>query len=710
MGKLLKIFASVIAAIILIIVIAAVALPLFLSPNDFKPQIETAVKDKTGRELNITGNLELSVFPWLGINTGKMILSNSPDFQEKAFAEIEESSIKVKLIPLLSKKIEVDRIVLDGLSLYLSKNKQGVTNWDDLKPAPEKTEAASPSPAGKGSPVASESPKDLAIAGITLKNASIDWNDQQAGKHILIKALNLDTDHLVFAKPVDVKLAFTLDHPEAKLTEFVKLATVVNINDKFDRFTFSNIDLSAQTESESLPGGVLNTQLNAEAAVNLKSQHLKISGLKIRSGDLNISAEISGTSVIDNPVFEGPISITPFNLAQLLNQWNISLPNMRDANALSRVSADFSLQASPTSADLENLVIKLDDSTVKGSTRVDNFSHPAITFNLAIDSLDLDRYLAPPQPEPSPKTIASPAAAVAAGASLFPVATLRDLNVNGLLSIDKVKVNNLSMQGFNVKLTAKNGVINTQQSVKNFYQGSYNGSLGLNVSNSQPVLALNEKLTNVQIEPLYKDFKGENSKLTGSVNASARLQGRGNSTQALKSSLNGQLNFAFTNGVVKGFNLQQIIDNAKSIIKGSPLVTDNPKDQTVFSEIKGSANVTNGLIVNKDLVANSSKLRVTGEGQADLKTEQLNYQVKARLIEAKATATEPEKLSRMPVIINVAGTFDKPAYTLDVANMLLEKNKEKIEQKKEELLEKLDKKLEKQLGPGGASDLLKRFF
>ncbi|MGR9043743.1 MAG: AsmA family protein [Gammaproteobacteria bacterium] len=709
MGKILKIFFTFIAAVFIILGLVAVALPYFFSPNDFKPQIAAAVKDKTGRDLDITGDLELSVFPWLGVNTGKIILSNPPGFEQHAFAEIDKSAVKVKLIPLLSKKIEVDRIALDGLSLYLVKNKQGVTNWDDLMPAPKDRPTGAETEKTPSKVPAEQ--QTLDIAGIELKNASINWIDQRSGDRILVKALNLDTDKLAFAKPVAIKLRFTLEKPETQLTESIELTTKLNIAADLAHFGLKDFDLASHTEAKAVPEGGIDTRIQAQATLDMTSQQLDVSALKLSSGDLNISGHITGTSIKDSPVFTGPVTIAQFNPAKVLKQWNIPLPVMRDPEALSRLSAEFNVEATPTSADVDNLMLQLDHSTIKGNTRIENFSHPAITFNLAVDTLDLDRYLAPePEQDPATKAIASPAAAVAAGASLFPVATLKKLNANGLLAIDKIKINNLSMQGINLKLTASNGVINTEQAVKTFYQGSYNGNLMLNVNRPHPVLTLNEQLRNVQVEPLYKDFKGKNSRLTGSVDASVRLQGAGNDAKSLKSTLNGQLSFAFNNGVVKGINLQQIIDDAKSIIKGTPLATDNPKDQTVFSEIKGTADVIDGRIVNKDLAAHSSKLRVTGEGNADLTSEQLDYKLTARMIKSKATDTEPERLSSLPVLINITGTFDKPVFTLDVANMLIEKNKEKIEQKKEELLEKLDKKLEKKLGPGGASDLLKRFF
>ena len=53
MSRLLKIALYVLASVILLIVIAAVALPLFINPNDFKPEIQTAVKENTGRDLLI---------------------------------------------------------------------------------------------------------------------------------------------------------------------------------------------------------------------------------------------------------------------------------------------------------------------------------------------------------------------------------------------------------------------------------------------------------------------------------------------------------------------------------------------------------------------------------------------------------------------------------------------------------------------------------
>ena len=95
MAKFIKIILSLVAFLVMVIIIAAVALPLYIDPNDFKPEIESAVNDATGRKLVIEGDLELSVFPWLGVSTGKLVLDNAPGFTETKFAEIEIGSAHV---------------------------------------------------------------------------------------------------------------------------------------------------------------------------------------------------------------------------------------------------------------------------------------------------------------------------------------------------------------------------------------------------------------------------------------------------------------------------------------------------------------------------------------------------------------------------------------------------------------------------------------
>lgn len=697
MGKPFKIALST----VLLIVIAIFALPFFVDLNNFKPDISAAVKDATGRELILDGDLKLSLFPWIGISTGKITLGNAEGFQDQPFATATESNVTIKLLPLLSKKIDVSRIVLKGLALNLAKNKQGISNWNDLtKPDDIKTAAPPTTDGGKQDeqPTPTGALTTFAISGISIENAQVNWRDLQAEKYIEIKDLNLNTDQFTPDRPADVTISMVVLNAEAKLKESIKLSAKLTVNEKLDVFLLSNTNLQTTTEGETIPGKSIITTLSvADVALDMTKQTAKISGLMAKSGDATLSAEITGTNIKDNPSFQGSVAIAPFSPAKVMQQLAIALPAMQDANALNNLAVNFDLQATADSADLQNLVMTLDDTHIKGSASIKDFALPAIAFNLDADAVDVDRYLS--APDKASKPIASPAVALAAGAYALPVETLRKLDANGSVSLGKLKINNLNMQDIRLNLSAKNGIVTTQQSVNQFYQGAYSGDLSMDVRNTKPTLTLNDKIDHVQIEPLLKDYKGE-AKMSGVVNATAQLQGQGNKTDELKSSLNGQLSFLIKDSVIKGFNLQKIIDSGKALIKGSALPTDNKDDQTLFSEMYGTATVSNGIIQNNDLVANSSKLHVNGKGNINLNTEALDYKVDAKLIQATATATEPEQI-KGAVAINIGGTFDSPSYSVDIASLLMDKNKAKIE--------KLINKIDKKLGPG-IGDLLKGFL
>ncbi len=139
----IKIATWLLAGFVLLIVIAAVALAIFFDSNDYKPEIIALVKEKTERDLAIPGDLAASVFPRPGVSFGALELSDAPGFGPAPFARIERGEVQLKLLPLLKKQVRTDSVSLHGLTLNLSRNQSGRSNWDDLKPKQERGEPSS---------------------------------------------------------------------------------------------------------------------------------------------------------------------------------------------------------------------------------------------------------------------------------------------------------------------------------------------------------------------------------------------------------------------------------------------------------------------------------------------------------------------------------------------------------------------------------------
>jgi AsmA protein len=307
----------------------------------------------------------------------------------------------------------------------------------------------------------------LAIGGIAIEQAKIVWDDQQQGKYIELNDFNFQTGKLVFDQPVAIDLSLTIVNKEPEITESINFTADLVINEQLDIFKLKQINIESITSGKEIPGEKLTATLLAEMALDLTQQTLNVSEFKLSTGNLNLTANIVGTSIKDNPVFKGSINVAEFNLAQLLKTLAMPLPVMQDPDSLTKLSVAFDLMATTDSADIQNLVITLDETNINGSSSIKNFSQPEIVFNLNVDAINVDHYLSPvKEGKSSSKAVVTPASAAVAGAALFPVEMLRTLNTNGRLNIDQLTINRLNMQGLSLKLNAKNGVIKTKQDIK----------------------------------------------------------------------------------------------------------------------------------------------------------------------------------------------------------------------------------------------------
>lgn len=128
MKKLLKIL----LALVVLLVLAVSALLIFVDPNDYKSEIETQAKTALNRDLKINGDLGWVIFPKLGIATGQIELKNAAGFSKDNLAKIDNLSVSLDVMPLISGEIVLGQLSLDGLNFNLETNKAGVSNLEGM--------------------------------------------------------------------------------------------------------------------------------------------------------------------------------------------------------------------------------------------------------------------------------------------------------------------------------------------------------------------------------------------------------------------------------------------------------------------------------------------------------------------------------------------------------------------------------------------------
>src|SRR5579872_7186511 len=108
MKKTLSLLAKILVIFILLVIVAVLALVVFINPNDFKPQISSAVYKATGRNLHLDGDIKWSLFPWLGLHIYNVTLDNPSTFTSQPFAKIQEADVAIDLVPLLDEHIKIE--------------------------------------------------------------------------------------------------------------------------------------------------------------------------------------------------------------------------------------------------------------------------------------------------------------------------------------------------------------------------------------------------------------------------------------------------------------------------------------------------------------------------------------------------------------------------------------------------------------------------
>ncbi|MGB5340285.1 MAG: AsmA family protein, partial [Gammaproteobacteria bacterium] len=516
MKKVLKIIFGVLGLVIGLVIVAAIVLPLVIDPNDYKDEITRKVAEQTGRTLAIEGDIDLSVFPWLGLDIGPTQLSNAQGFGDQPMARMQAVQVRVKLLPLLRKQLEMDTVKLSGLQLNLAKDKQGRTNWADLQGAADAEEkpAAEEERAGTGCML-----EGLAISGIEVSDARLIWDDRASNAHYEVNDLAFKTGAIRPAAPFDLDLQFRVTSGEPAMQTAFDLSGAVLLGESLQTVAVNKAALQLDLQGAAVPGGEMRVSLATDVALDLEKQTLTLPELVLKLAGLTITGNVAGTAITgDDPRFSGALRIAEFVPRDVLKALGQAAPETADGSVLGKADALVNWEASTKHAAATTLQVRLDDTKLEGQASVRQFDAPAIAFSLQVDQIDLDRYLPPVPKDPD----AQKPAAESGESGELPLEALRGLNLDGTVKVGNLKAYNLRSTDVNMRIKANNGVLRINPAGARMYDGQYRGDITVDASRDTARIALDEHITGVRAGPLLKDLTGK-EQLLGTAELHAQL-------------------------------------------------------------------------------------------------------------------------------------------------------------------------------------------
>src|ERR687894_1797053 len=127
--RTLRWFLIVPAALLLLGVAALGATVALFDPEAQKPRIAAAVEARTGRQLTLAGpvGLKFSLFPTVTLED--VALANMPGGSRPEMARVGRVEAQFALLPLLSRRLELRRLVLREPDILLETDAEGRPNW-----------------------------------------------------------------------------------------------------------------------------------------------------------------------------------------------------------------------------------------------------------------------------------------------------------------------------------------------------------------------------------------------------------------------------------------------------------------------------------------------------------------------------------------------------------------------------------------------------
>jgi AsmA protein len=651
-----KILGLVLLGLLLIIVALGFALTHLFEPNDYKDEIRQIARDKAHIELTLNGDIGWSLFPWLGLELHDASVATLVKPTEP-FADLQMLGLSVRVLPLLRREVQMSDVRVEGLNLRLNRDKDGHGNWQDVGklPAAASTDATSTAPvASEPAPeasVAAEKPPQpirLDIDSLTVNNARVEYSDEKTGKSFSAESIQLSTGAVHDSVNIPLKLTAFLSANQPALRVRTELNGEVRIARALQRYQLEDMKLSGEVTGDPLQGKTMTFSAQGQLVLDKAANVAEWTGIKISANQLRALGELKVNDLDKTPQVSGAISIAQFDLAKFVDSIGQKLPAMAEGS-LSKVELVSRLAATPTSLALDDLNLKVDDSTFSGRIAVEDFAKQSLRAALKADTFNVDRYLPPKSTETNSATqvrqaeVASTEADAMAGAGstplppaptkdawsserLLPVERLSKLDVDADLTFGQLTLKKLPIHNAALKATGQGGLLSLANLRGDLYEGNFETTGTLDVRQPVPALNLQTKISGVPAEKILES-QGKNPPVKGLVTLNSSLTGSGNSQKALIETLNGNASFVINNGVLLNANLEQQLCKGIATLNRKTLNGEPRGKDTPFQELKGSLTLRNGVASNPDLKARIPGMAVNGDGDIDLRVLGMDYRV-----------------------------------------------------------------------------------
>ncbi|MEE9300513.1 MAG: AsmA family protein [Alphaproteobacteria bacterium] len=618
---------AVIGGLIVAVLIAAVIL---LSTQDvevYKELIEEQARKATGRELKINGELDLAISFSPAITATDVVFANAEWGSRPEMLKLERVEAKVALIPMLMGTVDVKRLVLVGADIYLETDLSGRGNWE-FEPVEEEPEGEEASEVAEAEPEEREEPEEQEledaelpiVRDVWIEDLVITYWDGETGETTEIVFERLSGSQDEPGGPLSFDLLGRLD--EAKIA----LEGIIGFGEK-------DIPLRVTGEAAGAALNIIGTIADPMAGKGLDLT-IEIEGQTIKS-----LGALTGGDLPDI----GPYRITT---------------RLSDFGEIYRLD-DLDMRLGPS--DLTGVI-----ELVMGDER------PSFSADLNSGLLDLTAYTGAPaagRPPTGPgnggtggagaesdSLIAlsegGDAAPAASGERLFSdepfdFSALGSIDGRAKLTAETVRLDKMTISNLDVVIELQSARATVSPLLAHFGGGQLDADLVLNARQATPSFSARLVLADADLGRVTEEMEITDI-LEGRFDLEADLKGAGGSMHALMASLNGSLSVEMGEGQLNSGYIDYLAADLLSTLTSWGEASDVTRVNCMVARF----DIRNGIASASDLLLDTAKMTVSGEGTVDLGKEELDLTLTPR--------PKEESLISLALPVDIRGPLSDP--------------------------------------------------
>ncbi|MBA0035124.1 outer membrane assembly protein AsmA [Pantoea sp. BIGb0393] len=265
-------------AILLVVVVAGMtALVLLVNPNDFRTYMVKQVEQRSGYQLQVSGDLRWHVWPQLSILAGRMSLTAPGATQPMVTAD--NMRLDVNLLPLLSHQLSVSQVMLKNAIIRVTPES-----------AMQKPAGAPVGPGDAEPDSGTNNGWSFNIGKLRLADSLLIWQ-QPGGDEYNFRDLNLNLDQDA-SKQASIELATRVSRNQRNVS--VNLKGQMNVAQYPHRLVGQLDEVNYTLDGANLPTQGIKGTLRGQGEWNGDHQRFSLQKLQLTANDSTLDGSAEG--------------------------------------------------------------------------------------------------------------------------------------------------------------------------------------------------------------------------------------------------------------------------------------------------------------------------------------------------------------------------------------------------------------------------------